>query len=637
MNSRRTLKKLIIDIVTLVVIFSVMIGALWCAQGGYKTVSEPKEYDFLDEDAWYVVRNENAGKVSADAQKCLVVFDGNDETSIALKDNVVFVLKSINVQVQMKELYILDELDEDDAEEGAPEVEPVMMQDQYDYAEFDDVIFCISDLSFLGVDYHGFTDWVSQGGHAIFAMGIEPTAGLLQWSGLLGLSNTTMPDVTTADSLRFKTSLLAGVEGREFSDDIINCAALEVALQPDCLVHITTCDEPELPLRWEKSVGSGKVLACNADLFESKADRGVFVSAYCSLYPAFAYPVINSAVYCIDDCPAPAPAGYDDNVREQYGYTVRDFISNVWMPSMQQIAEEYEIAFTTFVIQSYDDNVEGPFNNQDNIKSAKYYASLIIGMGGEVGIHGYNHQPLVLEGFEYNNENAGYVEWPSAKKMLESIDAVIKYTESLTDELYVQAYIAPSNVISDEALLAMQNRFEDLRIYAGVYLGTKDQMVQEFQVLDNGIVYCPRLTADMQMEDSEWWMQINELNYHYIASNFIHPDDILDEERSDGGDFAQMLSSYKGMIEWNQRYGLRTGTISECGAAVQRYCNLNYTQTYEEDTLHIEVDGLIDTAYMMLRLNGKEPIQMEGGTYTKLSENVYILEISDKNITIKLV
>ena len=112
MNSRRTLKKLIIDIVTLVVIFSVMIGALWCAQGGYKTVSEPKEYDFLDEDAWYVVRNENAGKVSADAQKCLVVFDGNDETSIALKDNVVFVLKSINVQVQMKELYILDELDE---------------------------------------------------------------------------------------------------------------------------------------------------------------------------------------------------------------------------------------------------------------------------------------------------------------------------------------------------------------------------------------------------------------------------------------------------------------------------------------------------------------------------------------------
>ena len=36
---------------------------------------------------------------------------------------------------------------------------------------------------------------------------------------------------------------------------------------------------------------------------------------------------------------------------------------------------------------------------------------------------------------------------------------------------------------------------------------------------------------------------------------FIHTDDILDEERSDGGDFSQMLSSYKSMIEWNQKYG----------------------------------------------------------------------------------
>ena len=161
-------------------------------------------------------------------------------------------------------------------------------------------------------------------------------------------------------------------------------------------------------------------------------------------------------------------------------------------------------------------------------------------------------------------------------------------------------------------------------------------MVQEFTVLENGTVYCPRLTADMQMEDSEWWLQINELNYHYVESNFIHPDDILDEERSDGGDFSHMLLGYKEMIEWNQRYGLVTSTISECGAAVQRYFNLNYIQTLEGNNMNIEVDGLIDTAYMMLRLNGKKPISMSGGSYTKLSENVYVLKIDKKSVNIKL-
>lgn len=162
-------------------------------------------------------------------------------------------------------------------------------------------------------------------------------------------------------------------------------------------------------------------------------------------------------------------------------------------------------------------------------------------------------------------------------------------------------------------------------------------MVQEFKVLDNGTVYCPRLTADMQMEDSEWWLQINELNYHYVASNFIHPDDILDEERNDGGDFKQMLSGYSEMIEWNQRYGLKTATISECGAAVQRFSNLSYSQTISGNNMSIQLDGLIDTAYMMLRLNGKRPVSIEGGTYSKIGDNIYILEIDSENVSIKLV
>ena len=142
----------------------------------------------------------------------------------------------------------------------------------------------------------------------------------------------------------------------------------------------------------------------------------------------------------------------------------------------------------------------------------------------------------------------------------------------------------------------------------------------------------------MQMEDSEWWTQINELNFHYIESNFIHPDDILDEERSDGGDFDQMLAGYTEMIEWNASQGLRMNTISECGAAVQRFGNLNYTQNMnDEGTLNIQINGLIDTSYMMLRTDGKRPVDISGGKFTKLNENIYILEINNPQVTVKLV
>ena len=637
MNSKNKLKKLIIDIMVSVVVFSIVGVTLFVEQRGFQAAPNTTDSCLIDEDSWYAIRNPNAGTVAENAPKCLIVFDKEDHTSIELKKNMEYVLKSINVSVQTHGIEVRDNNDEDvfcDISEVTTNDSSIQINDVYAY---NDVIFCISDLSSIGISYDDFSEWVSSGGHAMFAMGLEPTENLLKWSNILGIKNTEIPSVVTADSMRFKTSMMVGVEDREFSDDVIECPVLDVSVDDNCLIHLTTCDEEEIPLLWEKNIGNGKVIISNADLFESKADRGIFTATYCMFYPVFTYPVINAAVYCIDDCPAPAPAGYDSNVLSQFGYTVNDYISNVWMPEMFKIAEEYDIRYTTFVIQSYEDDVDGPFDNQDNIKTAKYYATQILNRGGEIGIHGYNHQPLVLTGFEYDKENEGYKAWPSIKKIIESIDAVKKYTEGLADELYVQAYIAPSNVISDEALNELQNQFEDIRVYAGVYVGTPDQLVQEFDVLDNGTAYCPRLTADMQMEDSEWWVQINELNYHYVESNFIHPDDILDEERNDGGDFAQMLANYRTMIEWNQRYNLRTCTISECGAAVQRYRNLNYTQSFSNDTLKINVNGLIDRAYMMLRLNDKKLISMSGGTYKKLNDNVYVLEIENDNIEIKLV
>lgn len=638
MCSSGKLKRLILDIVSLVVVFSLIGSIFLIQQQGYRTETFSNDSGLIDEDQWYAVKNQNAGVISNNAPKCLIVFDANDEESVLIKENIEYVLHSINVFTNTHEVCIPtdDEIDDDPLIEDNTAVAINTVTEEYDYKAYDEIIFCISNLMYAGVDVDAFTEWVSTGGHVLFAAGLESNEAIIEWLPVLGIKDSTMPLTTIADSMKFNTSILAGTEGREFSDDVINCEVLDVSLLSDCLSHITTCDD-EVPLLWERSLENGTIIVCNADLFDSKADRGIIAATYCQFYSAFVYPVINAAVYCIDDCPAPTPAGYDNNVLSQYGYTVSDFIANVWMPAMEQLHEKYDIRFTTFTIQSYSDDVNGPFDNQDNIKSAKYYASLILNMDGEIGIHGYNHQPLVLEGFVFDEENSGYTAWPSVKKMTESIHAVIQYTESLANDLYVQAYIAPSNVISEEALNALQNHFEDLRIYAGVYIGTPDQMVQEFKVLDNGTVYCPRLTADMQMEDSEWWLQINELNYHYVASNFIHPDDILDEERNDGGDFKQMLSGYSEMIEWNQRYGLKTATISECGASVQRFSNLSYSQTISGNNMSIKLDGLIDTAYMMLRLNGKRPVSIEGGTYSKIGDNIYILEINSENVSIKLV
>lgn len=615
MIKKKGLRAIIKNIIISLAILTCILCVLGVQQSGYIAEHSYMNRGIIDEDQWYKVRNDHKEKAYINANKALVIYDKKDRESVNLKDNIKFVLNSVFVKTEAV----------DNSSPNGLKIE-----------NYNDVFICMSNLNKLNLNPQTIKKWISNGGHVVFAEGLEKNNALPEWFEVLGIINKSECFEKKIKSLKFNTDIMVGSEGREFSDDVISGNALVAELAPNCIVHATTSEERSIPLLWENNIDKGKVIVCNADIMNAKTDRGVIISVYSKLYSAFAYPVINSAVYCLDDCPSPAPAEYDKNVLAQYGYTVKDFCSNVWLPALQKLHKKYGIKYSAFAIQTYENKNKPPFNNMDNRISAQYYAGQILHMYGEVGIHGYNHQPLVLKGYKFDKENKGYKPWPNVHTMINSINKCIKYTEGLTNELEVQAYVAPSNVISKEALSEMLVSAENIRVYAGIYSGTEDQFIQEFKTLKNGTVYCPRLTADMQMEDSEWWTQINELNYHYIASNFIHPDDILDEERNDGGDFNQMIAGYTDMIKWNQEHGLRNATISECGGAVQRYDNLAVNQELTDNSIKLHCEGLIDEAYIMIRTNGKKLVG-DKKDVLQVGDCSYVAKITDKDTEFKLV
>ncbi len=619
MKLNQPLKKLLLVLVLPLLILGLAAAALLVQRQGYKAANteNEREISLLDEGEWQDVANKKAGKPGRHARKAMILYDSTEEGSSGVRENVEFVLNTLSVRTKALSESAFDQIPDN-------------------ITKFDDLIICCSNLSSLDKSRGDLEAWVKNGGHIIFTTSPNPDLLDKGWYSLLGIEEGQELSTIDISSLQIQTDILAGAEDMDFSSDVITGNVLNPVLTGDCTVHITTADEDKIPLLWEHVLDQGKTMVSNADLMESKVSRGVIAAGYCALYPAYAYPVINAAVYNIDDLPSPAPVGYDQNVLNQYGYTIYDFYSNVWMPAMQKLAKDYGLRYSTYTIETYDDNVEGPFDDEENKKTASYYANLILGMGGEVGIHGYNHQPFIPEGFILNKENEGYKPWPSIKNMIASMEQVIRYTESLAKGVEAVAYVAPSNVISREALQELLLQVPHIRVYAGIYSGTSDQMVQEFEVLENGVVNCPRLTADMQMAESEWWTALNELNFHYVESNFIHPDDILDESRSHGGDFHEMLESYRRMVEWNQRQGLRTCTISEAGGAVQRFANLSVNQRIKGNKLVIHVRGLIDEASMMVRTNGKVPGKVTGGSLKKLTDSIYILTVKEDKITIDL-
>ena len=625
--------KRILQILTVPVFILLMLSILlYLQQRGYQSSgSVGIEENFIDQDRWEaIIGQSNQDRNWESDRHTLILWDANDEDSVQTYTQIDFVLKTMGVTVTSRQMIIPTE-----KAQRKPQAIRSMLP-----SGCTDVIICFSALISSGIDTADLSMWVRDGGKLIIASGLETdeVADVLypdqDWQSLLGIKSVHSEMNVLADSMLMLTSILAGAKGMEFSDDVIQCEVVDAELQQECIVHIETADDYHRPLLWERDYGAGRVLVCNADLMDGKPNRGMIASCFAFMDSALAYPVINASVYCIDDFPSAAPAGFDTNVLTQYGYTVEDFYINVWWPAMQKIAERYGIRYSAFLIQCYEADVQGPFTNVDHQPSAAYFSKLLLETGSELGLHGYNHQPLVLEGYTFDEKNSGYTYWITVESMLDSIKAALAYASSLSQDVNIQAYVAPSNVLGSEAMNAMIRQFEDIRIYAGVYIGTPDQLVQEFSVLEDDVVLVPRLTADMQMESSEWWLQVNELNYHFYESNYIHPDDILDEERSDGGDFTAMTAAYENMVQWNQRYGLKTATISEAAGSVQRYCNLSLAQTNDENGITIHLDGLIDEAYLLLRTR-KTPASISAGEMTMIDEGCYLIKTEAPDLRVE--
>lgn len=624
-------RKILLDLIVPVIVLLSLAVALLLQQSGYRgTGSAGIEEKFIDEDRWKAIEEQSAPnrRWGSDRDVC-ILWNAEDEYGRQTHDQVAFVLDSFGIKTTQLLVRIPSE---------KTLIKPLLLRTMIPEG-CTDLIICFSSILSSGIDVADLSAWVSDGGNLILASGLEndelkdPLNAEQNWLPLLGIKTVNGETEVQADSMLMLTSLMAGAKGMEFSDDVISCEVVDAEIQPECTLHIETADEYHRPLLWEQQYGKGHVLVCNADLMDGKSNRGMIASCFAAGNNALVYPVINASVYCIDDFPSASPAGYESNVLNQFGYTVEDFYANVWWPSMQKIAEQYGIRYSGFLIQCYEADVDGPFNNTDNQPSASYYAKLMLEQGSEIGLHGYNHQPLVLEGFVFDEKNDGYTCWVSVESMLDSVKAALQYAASLSPEIVIQAYVAPSNVLSSEAMNAMIRQFDDIRIYAGVYIGTPDQLVQEFGVLENDVVQVPRLTADMQMESSEWWLQVNELNYHYYESNYIHPDDILDEERSDGGDFASMVAAYEKTIQWNQQYGLKTRTISEAAGSVQRYCNLSVMQSCDDAGMTIHVEGLIDEAYLMLRTK-EIPGNISTGEVIPVDEGCYLIRTEEPDIRV---
>ena len=572
-------------------------------------------YQATKENPYYLDNSQvklKADVLAAMASTNLLIYDSSNETSASAIDN----FKQIFEDMKVKTTYV------DIAKETIP-----------DYSDFETVVILTPNLEPLGESALELMDWVEGGGNVLFAMTIQKDTISSIIEHQLGIVSSSYSYAVVEDVYIEKGFMLG--EEQSYKIDEAFESAWAVELDDAAQVYMTTANAAKVPLVWSYRLGDGKVVVDNFGLYV-KAMRGFYSASYSLLKEVGVYPVINSSAFTLDDFPSPVPSGNAEYVTRDYKMSVSDFYTNIWWPNMMALADKYGLKYTGVVIENYENDTSGNVERQADMSRFTYFGNMLLQMGGEIGYHGYNHQPFSLSNVDYKDAFE-YNTWPNTAAVANSLDELISFTDDLFPTVSKSVYVPPSNILAPEVRAFIAANYPQIRVIASSYFSEEFEYEQEFEVAEDGIIEEPRISSGTIIDDYIKLTMVSELNMHYISHHFVHPDDPLDEDRGAKMGWEKMFKNLSNQMDWLYKAApsIRNQTESQMGGAIQRFSGITVTKEVTDGQFTFHLGNFIDEAYLMVRVNDGEIGDVTGGSLEQLTGNLYLLHATAETVTIQ--
>ena len=580
---------------------------LFAERAGIRYQEKKRQISYIDRDR-IVTEKEVASSLK---KSCLVLMDSSQEESIQAWTQFQQIFMDMRVGTEVVDLQ----------KQTLPELEP-----------YETVTVLLRSLEPLKENVLDLCSWVKEGGSVLFALTLQKETYVSMIEQKLGIISSGYQNAEVS-SIYFEKDFLIG-GGRSYAITDPFDSAWEVQLDETARVYARIGDENGMPLIWERNYGKGKFVIDNFGLTE-KAVRGFYAASYSLLTDAGVYPVINGSVFYLDDFPSPVPGGDGTYVRRDYNTSIAEFYSNVWWPDMMTLAAKHGVKYTGVIIENYEDNTDENITEQTDVQRFQYFGNMILHQGGELGYHGYNHQPLSLSNVDYGTV-LPYKTWTSLDAMEKAVDELIRFGKKMFPATELSVYVPPSNVLSEEGRKLLGEKFPEIRSIASNYFPGEFAYVQEFETAEDGIVEQPRIISGAVIDDYMQMAALSELNMHFVNSHFMHPDDLLDEDRGAALGWEKLKKRLDEYMTWlnGSAEELRNLTGSELAGAVQRYGALTVDKEITEKEIRLHLGNLYDEAYLMVRINEGKPGEVTGGELVNITGNLYLLRAEESDVVI---
>ncbi len=541
----------------------------------------------------------------------LILYDSSEELSDSIHENVVDVMK------HLKKLYRVEDVS------SSKEI----------YIKEKTVLIMLENLSKIE-NLEAFIPYLEKGGRLALLETPDQNNKFKSLHSFFGIIDSGNALIT--EGIAFDEKFMPAYKADYIESNAVSNFSIPVTLESDCEVYMTS--QKNIPILWTRNVKEGRIMFFNGTMYQDKMMEGFLTRGLALVNESFIYPVINSKVIWLDDFPAPMANGYYDEIKAVYNKTIKEFYIDIWWPEMLEISKEYDLKYTGVMIQVYNGRTSPPFlQDQGEISDSELVAlgRELIRSGGELGLHGYNHQSLTRE--YWKSDKLGYNRWASIEDMEKALKTVKEKLERTFPKYEINVYVPPSNVMDVDGITALKAVFPEIDVIGSVYSGDYESLSysQNFEYTDQNMLNLPRFSAGYNFGMDNRLSTFNGILGFGVVQHFIHPDDFMDPERNEGKSWMEQAESFEEFAEMlDTRYPfIEAQTASEAAVNVEKYLGLDYTVKYSDKGIQVTTNAEAFPMYMFFH-SSREIDGSENCEVRSFAKEDYFVTFTDKVFSI---
>ena len=362
------------------------------------------------------------------------------------------------------------------------------------------------------------------------------------------------------------------------------------------------------PIIWRKSFGSAFSFVINGSYMEGPAGLGLLSAISAELYPYELYPVVNAQNIVLLNYPGVADENRD--VMEQYySRSARQVFQEIVWPGVSTMLQKYPIGSTCMMTPQYD-------YEDDALPDGKqllFYLKMFNEQSVETGI-----------------SISGRWDTPPARKLAEDqaffeeaaggYDFASLYAGDMEEEEILA-------VLQEEALSSVRTVVGDPGREGTELFGFLSEYVTGQNAVWDGLRYSFRGDFTIRCVETA----VGYLSLSCDMERVAYPQEDKDLWENLSRYMAGSVDSCKGIIE-----GFQGTTVSECDIRLRRFLGLDFEDSRTGDTIRLRANETGGPVWFLLRTHQEAVKSVEGGTFTKLEDGAFLIEVTAEEASIEL-